>query len=229
MSAHQIWCFGCHWARAAISAAVVAAVTPAYAQGLFVFLQAPAELPSDSAVPPRARPKVARPKAPAVKMPARRKAVGALTNPFPELLVDETLRPGDIVVFADGVRVFSGRKKSVHSLSDFQPAFLAGKELPRSTRTYVAQLTPGWNGAWSLEQEAGGGRGNAEAPTAPRPAESAAQAPVHVGSALSFLQPVSVVDSGMCVLGVRDDSGRNTSRGDRSTMRDDRSTMPECE
>ena len=46
-------------------------------------------------------------------------------SPMDRLLIDETLRPGDIVSMPDGLRVFRGNIGETHRLEDFRP--LSGK------------------------------------------------------------------------------------------------------
>jgi len=77
--------------------------------------------------------------------------MGEVTNPVPQLMADNTLRRGDIVVFPDGPRVFIGDQGSRHSLSDFRPASQAGKVVPASTRKLLAKLEPATNAAWSTD------------------------------------------------------------------------------
>jgi hypothetical protein len=148
---------------------VTAALTgaqPAQAQGLFDFLfsrpvaRAPAYEPSyypfaadfDRPAVRRHRPKVVRASSPPVKMPAKPKAPGEVANPVPELLADSTLQRGDIVVFPDGPRVFSGDHGARHSLGDFEPLSQAASLVPPSTRKLVGNLKPGANLAWSTEK-----------------------------------------------------------------------------
>jgi hypothetical protein len=82
-------------------------------------------------------------------LPERSKALGEFENPLPALLVDSTLEPGDMVMFPDGLRVFTGQPGSHHEMRDFRPIAQAGKSVPRETRKLVAQYRPGQNNAWS--------------------------------------------------------------------------------
>ena len=81
--------------------------------------------------------------------PEKSKALGEFENPLPALLVDSTLEPGDMVMFPDGLRVFTGQPGSHHEMRDFKPVTQAGKAVSRETRKLVAQLRPGQNNAWS--------------------------------------------------------------------------------
>src|SRR5215213_1479600 len=85
------------------------------------------------------------------KPPPVPKAPGEVTNPVPELLADSTLQPGDMVMFPDGLRVFTGRPGSPHTLADFEPAARAGRTVSPATRKLLATLPPGSNPAWSAE------------------------------------------------------------------------------
>jgi hypothetical protein len=142
-------------------------VNPAPAQDLFGFVRlflppvthAPVyqpqyypELPTLKRAAPR-RPKVVRVEQPPTKIPLTKpKVPGEVTNPVPELLADSTLRPGDIVMFPDGPRVFQGRSGTQHSLADFAPLSRAATPLPPSTRKLVANLRPGQNDAWRADK-----------------------------------------------------------------------------
>jgi len=72
-----------------------------------------------------------------------------MDNPLPALLAGSTLQPGDLVMFPDGLRVFTGKPGGQHKLADFKPLSQAGKALPRSMRKLIAHLLPGENPAWS--------------------------------------------------------------------------------
>lgn len=56
------------------------------------------------------------------------------------LLKDETLRPGDIVVFKTGAQVFSGRTGRQHVMSDFEPVKQSAL-VDRKTRQLLASMT----------------------------------------------------------------------------------------
>ncbi len=86
-----------------------------------------------------------------VKAPIEPKPPGKIANPVPALLADSTLQPGDMVMFPDGLRVFTGRPGGPHKLADFKPLAKAGNALSRETRKLVAHLLPGENTAWSTD------------------------------------------------------------------------------
>jgi hypothetical protein len=74
-----------------------------------------------------------------------------MDNPVPALLTDSTLQPGDMVMFPDGLRVFTGKPGSQHKLDDFKPLSKAGKALSREMRKLVAHLLPSENPAWTTD------------------------------------------------------------------------------
>jgi hypothetical protein len=74
-----------------------------------------------------------------------------MDNPVPGLLVDSSLHPGDMVMFPDGLRVFTGKRGGQHTLADFKPLSQAGKALSREVRKSVAHLLPSENPAWSTD------------------------------------------------------------------------------
>ena len=78
------------------------------------------------------------------------KTIGEVSNPLPTLLRDETLRPGDMVMFPDGVRVFRGKPGSRHELVDFVK-LSATKRLAASDRKLLARIVVGQNSAWSFD------------------------------------------------------------------------------
>jgi hypothetical protein len=106
----------------------------------------------------RRRPKVVRIDQPPIKVPLKPKAPGEVTNPVPELLADRTLRRGDVVMFPDGPRLFTGEPGTQHAVADFEPVSRAGMAVPPTTRKLVASLRPGWNDAWSAEKASSGDR-----------------------------------------------------------------------
>jgi hypothetical protein len=141
---------------------------PARAQGLFDFLRgfsqpvpaAPVPQPVDaqpnsfdgqSRRKSSAQPKPVPVEVLQVKTPIQARHPGEMDNPFPTLLADSTLRPGDMVMFPDGLRVFTGRAGSRHKVSDFTPLAQAGKAISRETRKLVSGLRPGENVAWSAD------------------------------------------------------------------------------
>jgi hypothetical protein len=105
----------------------------------------------------RRRPKVVRTDQPPSKPPLKPRPLGEVSNPVPELLADSTLRRGDIVMFPDGLRVFLGQSRTRHALDDFVP-LSDTKAVPPATRKLVANLRPGWNGAWAAEAAKSDGR-----------------------------------------------------------------------
>jgi hypothetical protein len=66
-------------------------------------------------------------------------------NPLPLLLRDDTLRPGDIVMFPDGPRVFSGSSGGKHTIHDF---VAAARKLSRSALASLKRLQPSTNDSW---------------------------------------------------------------------------------
>lgn len=147
---------------------VVVGSVPAQAQGIFGFLRALTQ-PAPPAPPPqpfeyqpdpaleqprrkaRPRPKPIAVEQPEVKKPIEPKPVGEIANPVPALLADSTLRPGDMVMFPDGLRVFTGTPGASHKLTDFKPLAQAGKHLSRATRKLVSHLLPAENLAWNTD------------------------------------------------------------------------------
>jgi hypothetical protein len=137
---------------------------PARAQdffGLFRLFSPPAAVPSYQpydyrSVPSFERPIMRRRPKPVVASDVQKpapvpKAPGEVTNPVPELLADSTLQPGDMVMFPDGLRVFTGRPGSRHTLADFEPVARAGRTVSPAIRKLLATLPPGSNPAWSAE------------------------------------------------------------------------------
>jgi len=95
---------------------------------------------------------------PEIKMPIEPKPPGEIANPVPALLADSTLRPGDMVMFPDGLRMFTGRPGGSHKLADFKPLAQAGKSLSREARKLVQHLLPSENIAWSTDAVRSGGK-----------------------------------------------------------------------
>lgn len=139
---------------------------PAQAQDIFGFFRAFAPPPTDvPAYHPfryhrsparerrksKPRPKPAPAKQAETKKPIEPRVPGDMDNPVPALLADTTLQPGDMVMFPDGLRVFTGRAKDQHTMGDFKPLAQAGKHLSRATRKLVAHLLPSENPAWSMD------------------------------------------------------------------------------
>jgi hypothetical protein len=138
-------------------------VTPAQAQDLFGFLsrifsppvvRVPASPPYDYRTAPHfdrrvvRRSRVTRVEKPALKTPLQPKPLGYVTNAVAELLTDQTLRRGDIVMFPDGARVFIGQRGEQHSLADFKP-IQQTTAVSQTTRKLVAKLRPGSDAAWT--------------------------------------------------------------------------------
>jgi hypothetical protein len=159
--------------RAVVSGAIAAplvAVTPAAAQDLFGFfrlfsapsVRVPVEpqyrlrpLPDfDAPLRRRARLRVVRTETP--KPPLKPKPMGQVDNPVPELLVDSTLRRGDIVMFPDGPRVFAGEHGTRHTLADFERIDAGDRSVSPALRKVAATLKPGVNVAWSTDHPASG-------------------------------------------------------------------------
>ncbi|HEX8665406.1 MAG TPA: hypothetical protein VF744_15395 [Beijerinckiaceae bacterium] len=83
-------------------------------------------------------------------MPLVARPIGEIPNPVPALLADKTLRPGDIVVFPDGPRVFRGDPGERHALRDFVK-ITSPKTLPPEARKMVTAMLVGRNDAWSSD------------------------------------------------------------------------------
>ncbi len=106
----------------------------------------------------RPRPKLVAVEQPEIKKPVAPKAAGEIANPVPALLADRTLRPGDMVMFPEGLHVFTGKTGGPHKLADFKPLAQAGKHLSRATRKLVAHLLPAENIAWNTDAVRSGGK-----------------------------------------------------------------------
>jgi hypothetical protein len=74
-------------------------------------------------------------------------------NPLAALLIDRTLRPGDVVIFPDGPRVFRGTPGSQHAVFDFVK-LTAAKGVPSATRSAMAKVSVGDNDAWRSDLRA---------------------------------------------------------------------------
>jgi hypothetical protein len=142
-----------------------AALTPAYAQFYSYYQHAPVYLPGLPPPPPnsqhlRVLPRVipeqarrpleleVRPRRKPENTPqVARKArpMNERINPLPLLLSDDTLRSGDIVMFPDGPRVFTGSTGGRHRLQDF---VAAAKRLSKSALAALKRVQPGTNDAW---------------------------------------------------------------------------------
>ncbi|MBB4040331.1 hypothetical protein GGR34_001984 [Microvirga flocculans] len=141
-------------------------VNTAQAQGLLNFFKAifqppapvsqpqflgnePGPAGSDTKRQIRSRPKPVAAENEEVRKPIEPRPPGQFTNPVAALLSDSTLRPGDMVMFPDGLRVFTGRVGQTHKLNDFKPIAQMAKGLSRSTRKLVSGLLPGDNVTWN--------------------------------------------------------------------------------
>jgi hypothetical protein len=78
-------------------------------------------------------------------------------NPLATLLRDPTLRKGDIVMFPDGPRVFTGDHGTRHAMADFVSASRS-TTVAKSTRKVLASLPVGENSAWSANTAGAAGR-----------------------------------------------------------------------
>ena len=99
--------------------------------------------PTESGPRSRTAPKTQPDKSPQVARKAR--PMNEKVNPLPLLLRDDTLRPGDIVMFPDGLRVFSGSPGGKHTIHDF---VAAAKKLSRSALASLKRLQPSTNDSW---------------------------------------------------------------------------------
>jgi hypothetical protein len=70
-------------------------------------------------------------------------------DPLPLILTDDTLRAGDIVVFPDGPRVFTGSPGPRHSVVDFEKILRGARKLSKHTRDALAKIKAGVNDAWA--------------------------------------------------------------------------------
>jgi len=165
----------CSFLTLALILPVTISVVPAQAQGIFGLFRAfsqpaaptpppqPFEYqPNPAAEQPRRkarpRPKPVAIEQPEINKPVEPKPVGEIANPVPALLADSTLRSGDLVMFPDGLRVFTGKPGGPHKLADFKPLAQAGKHLSRATRKLVAHLLPAENVAWNTDAVRSGGK-----------------------------------------------------------------------
>ena len=74
--------------------------------------------------------------------------IDRVVNPLPLLLTDDTLRFGDVVMFPDGPRVFTGSPGRSHSVSDFEKLVTAGKKVAKNVREALVRMKAGLNSAW---------------------------------------------------------------------------------
>jgi hypothetical protein len=75
--------------------------------------------------------------------------VNRRVNPLPLILTDGTLRAGDIVVFPDGPRVFTGLPGLSHSAVDFEKIRRGAIRISKRTRDALAKIKTGVNDAWA--------------------------------------------------------------------------------
>ena len=101
------------------------------------------------------RARLARAEEPSARPAIKPKPMGEVTNPIPQLLADSTLRRGDIVMFPDGPRVFTGLSRKDHALADFERISTSTKAISPGTRKLLANIRPGSNDAWALEPPKG--------------------------------------------------------------------------
>jgi hypothetical protein len=83
------------------------------------------------------------------KLARRAPPMDRMVNPLPLILTDGTLRTGDIVVFPDGPRVFTGLPGSRHSAVDFEKVRRGAIKFSRRTRDALAMIKAGVNHAWA--------------------------------------------------------------------------------
>jgi hypothetical protein len=83
------------------------------------------------------------------KLARRAPPMDRMVNPLPLILTDDTLRSGDIVVFPDGPRVFTGLPGPRHSAVDFEKVRRGAVQLSRRTRDALAMIKAGVNHAWA--------------------------------------------------------------------------------
>lgn len=69
-------------------------------------------------------------------------------NPLASVLRDPTLRPGDVVVFPNGPRVFKGEPGVRHAVHDFVPVS-ASRDIPQASRKTLLAMPVAENSAWS--------------------------------------------------------------------------------
>ena len=69
-------------------------------------------------------------------------------NPLARVLRDPTLRPGDVVVFPNGPRVFKGEPGVRHAVHDFVPVS-ASRDIPQASRKTLLAMPVAENSAWS--------------------------------------------------------------------------------
>lgn len=75
-----------------------------------------------------------------IRVSERQKPLDMSAGPAAALLKDETLRPGDIVVFKSGAQVFAGRTGRQHTMGDFEPVRQSAA-IDKKTRKLLAAMT----------------------------------------------------------------------------------------
>ncbi|MFC6789912.1 hypothetical protein ACFQE0_09960 [Methylobacterium komagatae] len=75
-----------------------------------------------------------------IRVSDRQKPLDMSAGPAAALLKDETLRPGDIVVFKSGAQVFAGRTGRQHTMGDFEPVRQSAA-IDKKTRKLLTAMT----------------------------------------------------------------------------------------
>ncbi len=75
-----------------------------------------------------------------IRVSERQKPLDMSEGPAAALLKDDTLRPGDIVVFKSGAQVFAGRTGRQHTMGDFEPVRQSAA-IDKKTRKLLAAMT----------------------------------------------------------------------------------------
>jgi hypothetical protein len=75
-----------------------------------------------------------------IRVSERQKPLDMSQGAAAALLQDETLRPGDIVVFKSGAQVFAGSTGRQHTMGDFEPVKRSAR-LDKKTRKLLAAMT----------------------------------------------------------------------------------------
>lgn len=72
-----------------------------------------------------------------------------------DLLSDHTLRVGDIAMFPDGPRVFTGHQGSAHRLGEFERVTAGTRIVPPALRSYLLSLPKGYIPGWIAAEATG--------------------------------------------------------------------------
>ncbi len=75
-----------------------------------------------------------------IRVSERQKPLDMSQGAAAAFLRDETLRPGDIVVFKSGAQVFAGSTGRQHSMGDFEPVKRSAN-IDKKTRKLLAAMT----------------------------------------------------------------------------------------